>query len=294
MALKKLRLCTGIGDNFWLFQKLINVGEPFDISFAGDCPYKRAAQLNDLLPQLFNSYKYEPSFNTGDVLAKNIQHALKNWADIYRDHADFYIAPNYHLETGKRLEDFLPDLATSFDMRPHCRTDNFKPLAKLLLPNSNMKYIGIYMSGYSSSRHWGFWQADKWVKLCDMIHQTDKTKFTFVLIGAPYDLDLGTEVARELMNRNIPFVNTIGQTLPVVVEMMKLLFYGFYFPSGIGVLAASMYSPHTMFFPPHLNSMMDTFQAPELIANNEVKHALFCEPEEHFKWWVDVYKGLEK
>lgn len=285
--LRTIKTCTGIGDSLWMIQKLINSGEKFNLKIANEDPNKRAMGLFDLLPQLISNVEYDSSFNTEQALAQNIQRRINRFRDI-KDQ-EFFLTINHHLESGQRIEFWLEDLITTLNMSTHFRTEQYVQEVSELLPNGQ-KYIGIYMSSYSTNRHWGFWNENEWFQLISKIHSLSPGEYNFVIIGAPYDLDLATSLIAKLTRYKVPFTNTIGKNLGIVVEIMKKLYYGFYFPSGIGILAASLFSPHTMFFPKHLEPMMNTFLALDLIETNKVKHCQFCTPDQIYQWWTEVYK----
>lgn len=287
--MKTLKIASGIGDNLWMFQKLINTGEDFKIEVANDDPYQRVRVLFDILPKrCANSITYS-NFSIEEALNNNKQKYVNKWNDIFDN--EFYLTINHHLENGNRIELWLEDLPITFNMGNIFETSTYKKEVADLLSDNN-KYIGLYTSSYSTNRHWGFWDENKWFELIKLLQSV--YPFTFVLIGADYDIDLGNSIINLMNLHHIPYINTIGKKLNFVVEVIKKLSYGFYFPSGIGVLAASLYSPHTMFFPKHLELMQNTFQAPELIDSDIVKHCQYCEPEVIFNWWKNSYNGLKK
>jgi hypothetical protein len=283
---RTIKCCTGIGDNLWVLQKLISANEKFNFSIAHDDPNKRAKVLFDMLPSITNSVTYN-NFSTDDSLKNSIHFTKPNWKDI--SDQEFYLTINWHLESGKHITEFLPDLPMTYDMRKHFETSSYKKEVSQSLKDKKKKYIGIYMTSYSTQRHWNFWDANGWFDLISKLYSYNKD-YVFVIIGASYDIDLAQDVMNLCTLKDIPFINTIGKNLSYVAEVMKKLHFGFYFPSGIGILAASLYSPNVMFFPKHLEHMMNTFQDPELIKDNKVKHCLFCSTEDIFNWYSNHYE----
>jgi len=283
---RTIKCCTGIGDNLWVLQKLISTNEKFNFSIAQDDPYKRATVLFDMLPSITNRVTYD-NFTTDDSLKQSIHFQKPNWKDI--TDKEFYLTINWHLESGKHITEFLPDLPMSYNMTPYFKTSSYKKEVSQILNGEDKKYIGIYMTSYSTLRHWGFWDSIGWFDLISKLYNYNNN-YVFVIIGASYDIDLAQDVMNLCDTKAIPYISTIGKNLSFVAETMKKLHFGFYFPSGIGILAASLYSPNVMFFPNHLEPMMNTFQDPELIKNNKIKHCLFCSTQDIFNWYVNHYE----
>lgn len=284
--MRKIKVCAGIGDNIWLLQKLINSGEQFDFELPDGKP-QRGKQIFDLLPQVANSATYVPGLTYKKLADRNIQNTVPLWENVKL--RSFYLSANTHLERGKRIEEFLPDLPTTFRI-----PWNVQPHAKL----PTTKYIGIYGSSYSTSRSWGFWDANKWFELIKMIHKHDP-QYTFILIGAEWDLDLVGDLVELIRannfaprngNKRISYVNTVGSSLGSVIEVMHHLDYFFSFPSGLGILAPTVGCPVTMFYPKHLRLMMNAWASPEDIETGLYKGTQFCEPDAIFKWVIDNKK----
>lgn len=279
--MRRIIVPPGIGDNIWLLQKLINSGERFNFVLSNSGP-RRGKQIFDLLPQVVNSAEYPLGIKIGyNTIAKNnIQNRYKKFKDI--SEREFYLTANKHLEQGNRIENFLPDLGTSFKI--NWDTEKFATEVKSLLV-SDKKYIGIYGSCYSAARSWGFWNEYKWFELINRINQYNPD-FIFVIIGADYDLDLGYQLIKLLEKNNINFINTIGKSLDYVIEIMKRLSYFFSFPSGLGILAPTVSCPVTMFYPPHLVNLMNTWADPMDIETGAYKGCAFCEPIEILDWCI--------
>jgi len=278
--MRRIIVPPGIGDNIWIFQKLINSGEKFDFVIPNSQP-QRGKQIFDLLPQLVNSAEYsEEKISYRTIAKKNMQHYYPKFRDFHRP--NFYLTANKHLEEGKRIEKFLPDLQTSFKF--DWNTAKYTNLVgKLIFPGK--KYIGIYGSSYSNARAWGFWNEYKWFELIDRI-RNHNPEYTFVLIGADFDIDLHDQLAKLLKKYNISHIKVIGEPLGYVIEVMKRLHYFFSFPSGLGILAPTVQCPVAIFYPPHLVNLMNTWPDPADIDSGLYKGCLFCEPAEILEWCI--------
>lgn len=286
---RTITTCAGIGDAIFLFQKLINAKEKFHWKIPDGTP-QRGKQIFDLMPRIAESCEYVPKLNYSKIKNNCATISRSTWARI-TEH-EFFLQANAHLESGRRIEQFLPDLETTYRL-DYATSFEDKKIAERLLPNN--KYIGIYTSAYGNARHWGFWDEHGWFKLVKAIHDVDKT-FVFVLIGADWDTDLSTKLMQLMNEHHIQFINTVGKPLSVVLECMKRLSYAFYFPSGLAILSETAgCSDSVMFYPKHkLPKMPGTWCDPQRGRSGAFKECFFCEAEEIFHWVKYVYQLFER
>ena len=277
--MRKIKVCPGIGDNIFLMQKLVNSGEKFDFRLSGGNP-RRGKPLFDMLPQVVNSAEYDDVWPYKMVKAGNVQRSHSLWSSIAKK--EFFLSCNDHLERGFRIEKFLPDLPTSY------RLDYDLSAATVELPEAG-GLIGIYGSSYSTARAWGFWEAPGWYKLIEAINGLNKG-YKFIIIGADFDTDMNDKLCGLLKLAKIPHINATGLPLVDTAVLLKKLHYFFAFPSGLPILANTLGVPCTMFYPRHLNLMMNAWASPEDIATGFYKGCQFCEPEKIFKWAVENNK----
>lgn len=270
---RKIKVCAGIGDNIWLIQKLMTSGEKFKWRIAGDIP-KRGQQIFDLTPDIVADCQYDDDFSSLEPIKEGLQHTRMRWENIFEQ--EFYLSVNQHLERGRRLEGFLPDLMTTFSVR--WQTEKWADEARELLPMGK-KYVGLYGSAYCSTRNWGFWEAPNWKVLAGHVLE-DNPDVTFIIIGASFDTDLGSDLSILLSKHPFEHKLLMGRPLGLIVEVMKRLDYFFSFPSGLGILSASVGCPTLMFYPPHLEPMVNAWADPALIKSSVYTGALFCTPKE--------------
>jgi ADP-heptose:LPS heptosyltransferase len=264
-----IQLPAGIGDAIWVLQKLVHTKQKFHFQLPGGQP-QRGKQVFDLLPQLTESCSYVEKLGY-----KHIKHVAKTkWEQVNGLAA---LSANEHLERGIRIEKYLPDLPTSYTLDYKTSQEN-KVVAQELVDNG--RFIGIYGSSYSMERSWNGWKEDKWFEFIKLFPKG----YTFVIIGAKWDIDLGGELIKLLEKENIPFVNTIGQPLGVVIEVLKRLEMFIGFPSGLSILNETLAKRTLMFYPPHLNKMINAWPDPERIRSGEYKGCQFCEPVKIFEW----------
>lgn len=277
-----IRVCTGIGDNIWLAQKLLSQKEKFHFHMS-DAQPQRGKQLFDMLPQLAASCTYVKGLSYQNIFNASNQFSTKKWSEI-KD-KDFALSINHHLESGKRIEEFLPDLPTKFKIK---YTHDYNSIDYIEGPS-----IGIYMSAYSMARNWDSWGPREWFDLIQKIHAENK-RVTFYLIGAEWDVDLGKDVIKILTENRIPFVSTIGKSLPYVVGLMKLFDYFIGFPSGMPILNESLGKDTFMFYPKHLKPMMYTWADEKRIKEKNYMASLFCSPLEAFIMIKEGYQLFDK
>lgn len=288
--MRTLITCPGIGDFLWLAMKLQHTGERFNVRMSEATP-QRGGQLKDLLPHIIASHEYRGMIPYRKVNNNNIQNFKNRWSQI--DEQEFYLSANSWLEEGKRIEGWLEDLPVSFMLDYHT-TDEDKLDADKLLPQMH-KYIGIYCSAYSNGRNWGFWDAKGWFTLVKLLHGQRKD-LVFVVIGAEYDTDQSQQLIDLMKEAGISYVDTVGEPLPVVIEIMRRLHYAFYFPSGLAMLSETCGgSDSTMFYPQHrLPNMPGTWADPERIKSGAFKECFFCSPEQIYEWVRDEYCIYDK
>lgn len=278
-----IRVCPGLGDNVWIMQKLINVKEKFNFQLSNNKP-QRGKQLFDMLPQVSASCEYVPGLNYSTIRSTSKQFDKANWTDI-RDKA-FSLACNYHLECGKRIEEYLPDLKTSYTLPYDTKGHGFKSDD---LSDANI-YIGIYTSAYSTARSWNFWNEREWFDFIHKIYcefEPDNDSVKFVIIGAAWDIDLSSNLLKLLKDNNIPYLDTIGKSLPYVVELLKQLDYFVGFPSGLSIINETLGKNGMMFYPEHLKLMRYTWADEKRIKDEKYLAPLFCSPSEAFKLFAD-------
>jgi ADP-heptose:LPS heptosyltransferase len=282
-----IKTCQGLGDAAWVLQKLVNAKERFNFQIHAGSP-QRGKQIFDLLPQIAASCEYVPGLPYSVVGPRNIQRQKKYWRLIQEQ--EFFLSANEYLESGQRIETFLPDLPTSYSLP--FQTAEWEEVVKTDFPEG--PYIGIYASAYSTARAWGFWGSTGWFDLIWEMHQYIP-EATFVQIGADWDIGVADEIRALMVADHVPFISTIGKPLGYVIEMMKRLTYGFYFPSGLGILSGLLARPSVMFYPEKsLPKLPRTWCDPELIGSSTFKECFFCTPKQIADWVKDVYQLKSK
>lgn len=277
--MRLIRTPAGIGDNIWLFMKLINANEKFDFHITNSLP-QRGKQIFDLLPAVANSCSYVPGLSYASIRAASQQFDTVNWSSIQEK--AFALSCNFHLENGRRIEDFLPDLPTSYILPYHISGVLFDLAA---LPPAS-EYIGYYCSSYAGNKAWGQWNENQWFDLAQKIH-AEKPGACFCIIGATWDIDITSKLIRLLRLNNIPYYDSIGKPFPYIVEMMKNLDYFIGYPSGLSILNETLGAKGTfMFYPLHLEKMMYAWADPARISDHRYLPCQFDTPQNIFDFMV--------
>lgn len=273
----------GIGDSIWLIQKLINTGEKFNFILPDGSP-QRGKALFDLLPQVCNSCEYAPGLSYKKIARENIFNTRKEWRKINID--NFYLSANTWLEGGNRIEGFLKDLPTSYNL--------YFALSEQSI-EVKPRTIGLYTSAYKNARHTHYngWGPEEWYSLCEMLY-IEGDEINFAIIGAEYDEDLSQMLMDKFADNKIPCTSFVGQSLETTIRILKNLSYFIGFPSGLSILNEMNSKDGLMFYGTSQKGIINTWANPERIKNGNIKECLFCEPQKIFDWLKNDYKLFDK
>ncbi len=275
----KITTHPGIGDISWIYSKLVNADTDFDLVIAEDEKTKRALPLTDLLPKVRSAEygsmsDYLPLSKCENALFADYQAAESAGKRLF-------VSANNYLETGQRLEGYLPDLETDFHYPINTSADD-QARAATLLPSNNV-YFGIYTSSSEGARNWNGWSAHEWTDFIRRIKQAHP-HVVFVLIGAGWDRDLSRELAQILISDRIYHVNLTGKTsLGVSIECLKRLSYFAGYASGMGILSNVLNMPQLMLYPNHLKKLMHAWPCPYTLANGQHHCMTWGRPVDAFK-----------
>lgn len=287
--MRTVSLPPGIGDCIWLISKLLSTGERFDFHLPDSQP-RRGAQIFDMIPKLAASVQYVPGLSYRIVERDNAERFYHEWSRILDQ--SFCLSCNGHLERGQRIESYLPDLKMHY--RIDWETAVAEPHALAILQNNTQNHlVGLYASSYAGSRNWGGWRETEWSNLASGMYEKNR-EFVFVIIGAKWDEDLASGLMRRLRAMKIPFINTIGEPLAVVTEILKRLVYFIGFPSGLSILNETLGKKTFMFYSEAIKALIETWAEPSRIASGDYKGCLFCDPKRAVDWIFDYYKLLDK
>ncbi len=274
----------GIGDFAWIAQKLINQKEKFDWIMPvnhGSAVEKRAVQLEKLFPSLINTMTYQKMNFRRDIAAYSYK---GKWSNL--EAKTIYLEANSHLEASKRIEDFLPDLPTSFILPFETSIENVTEATELLKKLEGHKVCGIYTSNHAKARD--SWMEEEWT---DLINRIKKLGYKFVFIGADYDRPLTESIYSKLDQED--YVTCIERELGTAIEVLKRLDIFIGFQSGLTIINELIGAKQTVMLywndQAHSN-IINSWADPKRIKSSEYKGCHFCAPEKLFNWLIENNK----
>jgi len=280
---------TGIGDFSWVYSKLVTLGCPLEIEVCAGGP-PRLQPICDLLPAISKMYTGTIGYGELVRIQKPSNFSLTeiiNWPHG----VPLPLSANNHIEKGQRIETWLPDMGICHHYEVFPSANDLK-IAKTV--HNFDKFVCIYASSKATSGTWNGWQGPQWVEFMQLF-RAQVAPLPFVLIGAPWDVDLGLEIAACAAAASIPLVNLVAQTpLGASFTIIKDSVYFVSFPSGMGIMAHVLQHPTTMFYPEALRIMLGSYVSPTSDADNLFYETVFIPPAELLQWIIDVYKIKDK
>jgi len=245
---------SGIGDISWLISKLVNAPQQkIVIEVADGWPY-RAQDYIELLGGKFEFGGYG-DFEYRDILAFEQLNPYTTWQDVVNAAAGrFLIQPNLHLERGKPLHTYLPDLPTNYHYPLHT-TLQMERRATNLMDGVPRPRVGLSAASYRGAVAWKTWGYDEWVRL---IRRIVAEGFSIVLMGGGWD-----DLTRGLEGCTTGVYSVVGQTsFGEAVEVHKLLDFYVGFSSGLGIIRTVLGLPTYMLWPAHQQPLSTSWADP--------------------------------
>jgi len=258
----------GIGDILWVFHRLQGLFPILDINISGK-GVRRSLDFVNMIEGVRNvSYK--------DISRPEIKSKTVHDVDLREyEGKDFFLEANTWLESGKRIEDWMP------------KTDNFvkevkfkpmptHPFVNTLQKRNNETYIGIYTSNIKNNKVNGM-TPDLWAKYIAEISSGYENPKIFI-IGAEYDKDMGIKIKHLLsLKYKVHAMITIGYKIHETMGLLKKLDFIVGFPSGICILSNMFKIPNVMFMTTKLKKMHLTWVDKDLINNDKCFHVQFSD-----------------
>lgn len=275
---------SGIGDVSWIYSKLCNAGVPISYELADGWPY-RAVPYMQMLEHCAGAKYSDVEYGTIVRLAER----ARLWRDIIAEPKGiYYLECNQHLERGQRLEDWLPDLPTSF----HYKLADPSP-RDLVIVNGLLDWetvarpvIGISAASYRGSKAWDTWGYDQWSPFLKALRA--KTGGTIVLLGGFWD-DLTHSIAQD------GYSDFVGKTsVSQAVEVLRRLDYYVGFSSGLGILRTVLAKPTYMLWPDHQAALASSWAPLDMIASGAYAHSHWLKPNEVLARVMDVFPQGEQ
>lgn len=266
---------SGVGDISWLVSKLINAPQWKEIEFeiADGWPFRAQPYLDMLgVKSSYGNHVYD------EIIAFESMHPYKTWQDVVsKGFGKYFMQPNMHLEQGKPLADYLPDLDTNYHYPLEIPNIESKPYTRRL-ENLVNKWVGISAASYRGHVAWNTWQYSEWIKLLKMIIEDG---YKICLIGGRWD-DLTDELSNDLDEGE--HLNIIGKTsFSQVCAVHEMLNYYIGFSSGLGIIRTVMELPTIMLWPEHQIKLSDSWADPEDLKSGRYIPSRYTVAEEVFE-----------
>jgi len=262
---------SGIGDISWVVSKLINALEwknGLEMQIADGWPFRAQDYLESVGAKLadppYGQFRYE------DIISWESEHKYSEWKDISKNVGRFLMQPNFHLERGLPLKDWLPDLETTYHYEMNLPSIEKKQYYSIL---NEGNWVGISAASYRGHKAWKTWGFDQWVEFCKMLLLKN---YKICLLGGAWD-DLTNSLENEFYSSDC--LNLVGKTsFPEACSIQKILKFYVGFSSGLGIIRSVMGLPTMMLWPEHQQPLSYSWADPEDIRSGRYFPASYSEP----------------
>lgn len=277
---------SGIGDVSWLYSKLCHIDETIRFEVADGWPY-RTREFLQMLPRVAEC-DYDMQMRYDDILSFENIHGLLKYGLTWNELEDRFpygrlmLECNRHLEMGRRLEEWLPDLPCNFHY-----DINTKPLDRVraleLIDGMQKPVIGISAASYRGSEAWKTWSYDEWSPFLEWLEA--ETGGSVLLMGGFWD-DLTHSIAED------GYRDVVGKTsFGTAVELQKELDLYVGFSSGLGIVRTVLNKKTYMMWPDHQVALASSWAPPEMLESGTYSHSLWRDVDSvkrHVRAWLKV------
>lgn len=266
---------SGIGDVSWMYSKLKHA--PLANWRVADGWPARTAPYLKLLDNIAevdygdftysDLIKFEEYHNLGPSLSFNQVKSLP--------FTNVFLEANRHLEMGRPLETWMPDLPTDYHYKINI-PDEDKRRAVALLDGLERPIWGISAASYRGSEAWKTWGYDQWKEFLTNWHALRGG--TILMMGGFWD-DLTHTLASEAGYKDI-----VGKTsVPTMVHVLDLIDGYIGFSSGMGIIRTVLKKPVFMLWPDHQVELSTSWAPPSMLENGQYVASLWRKPSEVFE-----------
>ena len=276
MQTYKVVVPAGIGDFSWMWNKFSTVKDAKWEVYSPDSYPQRTKTFCDLL---INAKGGLGIHNYRDIMvwgARNGATTFKETADNFGEGEFIYIQANEHLGQGRRLEEWMPDLAIDYHYK--FNFDVTKPYLGVDCEIPPGPRMGIHMASIRGIRAWKAWMPESWHAFMQCVHK-DFPEMNFVLLGGTWDIDTAVEVMG-LADGKLPIIDLVGKTnIKEAIRTLNELDYYVGYSSGLGVLAHVLGKPSTSMWPVHQAELMYSWPDPKMISSRDYMGFVYDAPE---------------
>lgn len=244
-----------------MFNKLVHVRDEIEkFIILGGSPRRTApyVELAGFKAEYDNYGMTYPTIQTFEAENGIAGHQNPTWEKVRAVGQNVCLEANAHLEAGRPLAEWLPDLPTDYHYPLYTTEEHRKRALKLLAGTGNLR-VGISCASYQGSAAWNTWDKDTWIGYLSRIKAEG---WEPILIGGGWD-DLTTEVADALDVECFVGRTSIG----VCVEMLRELEAYIGFSSGLNVIRTVLDKPAMAFWPHHQQDLMNSWVPPDMLEN---------------------------
>lgn len=275
-----IALPSGIGDCAWAYSKLKHAGR-LSYEVADGWPYRTVPFL-ELLPEVaaatYGQFTYQ------EIIAFEQVQQIGNgtrWGDLAARGWDrCFLEPNRHLEMGRPLAKWLPDLPTDYHFPIHTQLAQ-RARADALLEHLPRPLTGISAASYRGSEAWKTWGYPEWARFLAMLQA--EVGGTIVLLGGFWD-----DLTATLADDGYPCL--VGKTdVGAAVECLKYLDHFVGFSSGLGMVNTILWGKTFLLWPDHQVELSRSWACPEMLETGTYDVSLWRDPEEvieRVRQWV--------
>ncbi len=256
--MKKTLICpSGVGDFSWCWSKLYHVRDEVEqIKIADGWPYRTTPYVK----LCGVDSEYEKDFTYQTIQLNMAAHQCSTWQQ-YRDFPAPTMATsaNAHLERGRRLEEWMPDLPIEFHYSLAVGVEARLKAHGLIFPCQPLDgpVVGISCASYRGSEAWKTWGRVEWV---DFLQRLIAEGWQPLLMGGFWD-DLTHGVACELGLPDIVGKTTVEE----MVAVLDLLDAYIGFSSGMGVIRTVLRKNAFMLWPDFQVELSTSWAPPDML-----------------------------
>lgn len=263
-------LPPGIGDAVWSITKIPDIIKKHDFTQVFVCVkdtdlnrsqefLKRFSFITDVI---YENFRIHPQ-GEKEVNEDGTYNYTKNSIefDEKTNTWKYYIICNNFLERGVRLENWLTDYETDFNIAQkwYFKTCDIE-FARNVMKNVDSGYCVFYLGpllGNTTDGHnkESLWTIQDWIDLGEKIHKNLGLKI--VLVGAPYDKSYTNLFYQYLSEeQKLYYTDLVGKTaVGDVYAVCKSSKFVISYQSGIGIFSAFLNIPTSIWWRPYGNSI---------------------------------------
>ncbi|WP_339911608.1 FkbM family methyltransferase [Symmachiella dynata] len=250
---------AGIGDSVWALMKIPDMlkaygAEKAHVALCGGPPHRAKSFVErfDFVATVENSpwlCVEQPCYTTEGVY---------NWAPSgigWHNEFDWMLQANRHLESGRRLEKWLPEFATEWNIADRFHfTGSEVRVARELSERVGpycVFYLGPELGNTTSGHNRGpLWTPHDWGALADRCRDLG---LSIVVVGAEYDRPYFENYVAEHLGPCFDAIGKwpIGQTFAIIQRARFVIAY----QSGVGIFSVYMGVPAVVFWRPDGDSI---------------------------------------